>query len=89
MWSAVPAGFGALAAVLWVGVLASKNSVRRMNSPPDAMWIVAKTFAGVVIGSALGAMMFSSFGFPFSWVGLVSGAALGAAYAIGEHRSSQ
>jgi hypothetical protein len=78
---------GALAAALSAAILASSNSIRRLDSSPDAMFVVAKTFAGAVVGGALGAMIFAPV--DLSWAGLVSGGALGAAYAIGEHPPSR
>jgi hypothetical protein len=62
-----------------------RNFMNRANSSPDAMFVVVKAFAGAVIGAALGAMMFSAAGLPYSWVGLMTGAALGATYAIGKY----
>ncbi len=79
---------GALAIALRAVILTNRNFMGRLNSPPDAMSVIPKTFAGAMIGGALGAMLFSPFDFPFSWAGLLSGAALGAAYAIGEHPPS-
>lgn len=64
-------------------MVSRRDSMRGPNSPPDARFVVVKTFAGAVIGGAVGAMMFSAVGLPFSWIGLISGAALGATYAIG------
>jgi hypothetical protein len=60
------------------------SRMRRFNSSPGGFFAAARTFAGALIGGTLGAMMFSVFDSPLSWVGLVSGAALGAAYTIGE-----
>jgi hypothetical protein len=58
--------------------------MRRLNSSPGAFFVVARAFAGVLIGGALGAAMFSVFDSPVRWAGLAFGAALGAAYTIGE-----
>jgi hypothetical protein len=62
------------------------SRVRRLKSSPGALLVVVKTFAGALIGGALGAVMFSVFESPLRWAGLVFGAALGAAYTIGERR---
>jgi hypothetical protein len=58
--------------------------MRRLNPSPGAFFVIARTLAGVLIGGALGAATFSVFGSPVWWAGLVFGAALGAAYTIGE-----
>jgi hypothetical protein len=58
--------------------------MRRLNPSPGALLVVVRTFAGALIGGTLGAVMFSVFESPLRWAGLVFGAALGAAYTIGE-----
>lgn len=63
------------------------DGVRRLNSSPEALCVVARTFAGATIGGALGATMFSVFDFPIDCAGLVAGAALGVAFTIEEHSS--
>jgi hypothetical protein len=67
------------------GTVSRRNSTCRARSTLQVTFVLVKTFAGGIIGGVLGAMMFSAAGLPFGWVGLISGAALGATYAIGDY----
>ena len=60
------------------------SRMRRLYWSSGAFFVVARTLAGVLIVGALGAATFSVFDSPVRWAGLVFGAALGAAYTIGE-----
>jgi hypothetical protein len=70
--------------VLRAAFLTAGDVMRRFSSSRDAALVVGRTFAGAVVGGLLGAVMFSSFDVPYSWAGLIFGAALGSAFAMGE-----
>jgi hypothetical protein len=64
--------------------LGAGDLVRRFISSPDANSVIGRTFAGAVIGGVLGAAMLSAFDVPYSWTGIIFGATLGSAFAMGE-----
>jgi hypothetical protein len=69
---------------LRAALLATCGLIRRFASSPDATLVVGRTFTGAVLGGVLGAAMLSAFEVPYSWAGLIFGAALGSAFAMGE-----